>query len=54
MAEKQDKYDLVTINPGLVIGPTLSGRGTASYDYIKDILGGKWSLVLTLPSTWRQ
>ena len=41
MAEKQDKYDLVTIIPGLVIGPTLSGRGTASYDFIKAILGGK-------------
>eukprot|EP00045_Choanoeca_perplexa_P009541 m.92380 g.92380 ORF g.92380 m.92380 type:complete len:348 (+) comp14942_c0_seq3:1226-2269(+) len=40
LAGAQEQYDLVTINPGLVVGPSLSGRGTASYDYINAILGG--------------
>jgi hypothetical protein len=40
LAKAQSQYELVTINPGLVVGPSLSGRDTASYDFLKDILGG--------------
>jgi nucleoside-diphosphate-sugar epimerase len=32
-------YELVTINPALVIGPTLSDRNTASYDFLHAVLG---------------
>lgn len=43
MAKAQDTYKLVTINPAFVMGPTLSGRGTASYDFLKMVLEGKMS-----------
>ncbi|EGD76712.1 hypothetical protein PTSG_12676 [Salpingoeca rosetta] len=36
MAEQQDKYTLVTINPAFVMGPTLTGRNdTASVEFLK-------------------
>ncbi len=36
MAKAQSRYTLATINPSLVVGPTLSGRNdTASINFIR-------------------
>lgn len=41
---KQNRWDLVTINPSFVMGPTLSGRNdTTSIQFIVDYLSGKLS-----------
>lgn len=42
-AKKQSRWTLVTINPGLVMGPTLSGRDDAtSISLIRDLLTGRF------------
>eukprot|EP00049_Salpingoeca_infusionum_P017069 m.351678 g.351678 ORF g.351678 m.351678 type:complete len:351 (+) comp16309_c0_seq1:414-1466(+) len=44
LAEAQDQYKLVVINPALVLGPTLSGRNdTSSIQFLNMIVGGKMS-----------
>eukprot|EP00002_Diphylleia_rotans_P032941 TRINITY_DN6964_c0_g1_i1.p1 TRINITY_DN6964_c0_g1~~TRINITY_DN6964_c0_g1_i1.p1 ORF type:complete len:352 (-),score=83.49 TRINITY_DN6964_c0_g1_i1:117-1172(-) len=43
MAKAQTNYKLVVVNPGLVIGPTLSGRSdSASVTILADLLNGKY------------
>eukprot|EP01147_Barroeca_monosierra_P006166 gene6166-9208_t len=45
LAKNQDKYTLVTINPSLVIGPTLTGRDdTASVDFMKKLIDGPFAM----------
>eukprot|EP00730_Choanoeca_flexa_P014974 TRINITY_DN6743_c0_g1_i4.p1 TRINITY_DN6743_c0_g1~~TRINITY_DN6743_c0_g1_i4.p1 ORF type:complete len:395 (+),score=108.35 TRINITY_DN6743_c0_g1_i4:137-1186(+) len=43
IAQAQDKYELIVINPAFVMGPTLSGRGTASYDFLTKLVDGTMS-----------
>jgi len=40
MVKVQSKYDLVTINPSLVVGPTLSSNMCTSLDIFKKLAGG--------------
>ncbi|HJN37860.1 MAG TPA: aldehyde reductase [Gammaproteobacteria bacterium] len=44
IAHKQDHWTMVVINPGLVIGPSLSKRLGMSVRIIRDILKGKYPL----------
>ena len=44
MVKAQDRWDLVTINPGFVMGPSLTSRNdSASIDFLLSLIGGKFS-----------
>jgi nucleoside-diphosphate-sugar epimerase len=43
MAQAQDRWQLLTINPGFVLGPALSQRkDAASFTFIHDLIGGQF------------
>jgi len=44
VAKQQNQWQLVTLNPGLVIGPSLSTRLGMSVRIIRDVLSGKYPL----------
>ena len=50
MAREKPKFDLVAINPFLVIGPSLSGGLNPSTQIIADVVNGKYPAVMDL--TW--
>lgn len=46
IAKNQDQWDLVTINPGFVLGPSLTNRNdSTSIGFLSDMLNGKFPLV---------
>lgn len=45
MAEEQDRWDLLTINPGFVLGPSLTKRkDSTSIDFMVSMLNGKYKM----------
>jgi nucleoside-diphosphate-sugar epimerase len=45
MAKAQDRWQLLTINPGFVMGPSLSSRkDAASIDFMQNMLGGQLAI----------
>ena len=44
MVNEQTRWDLVTINPGFVMGPSLTSRNdSASIDFLLSLIGGKFA-----------